>query len=143
MQNKPLVVERIYNAAPGKVWQAITDAGLMRQWYFPDIDDFRPEVGFRFSFSGNSDCGEYIHDCVVTEVEPGSKITYSWSYRDYPGMSYVTWDLYPDDEGTLLVLTHKGLETFPQDLRDFTRESFTGGWDHFVNKALPEFLEKD
>lgn len=141
-ETKPLVVEHIYKASPDRVWEAITDIGQMRKWYFPDLDGFRPEIGFKFTFSGNSDCGEYIHDCVVTEVEQGSKLTYSWSYRNYPGMSYVTWDLYPHEGGTLLVLTHKGLETFPQDLRDFTRESFTGGWTYFVNEALPEFLEE-
>ena len=141
IKSKPLVVEHIYKASPERVWSAITDIEQMRKWYFPDIDDFRAEVGFRFSFSGSSDCGNYIHDCEVTEVETGSKLTYSWSYRNYPGMSYVTWDLYPHEGGTLLVLTHRGLETFPQDLRDFTRESFTGGWGYFLHEALLKFLE--
>ena len=140
MMHKPLVVERAYKASPDKVWQAITDVGQMRQWYF-DLDDFKPEIGFKFKFAGESDCAEYMHLCEVTEVEPGSKITYSWSYEGQPGISYVTWELFPDDGGTLLVLTHKGLESFP-DHKDFTRESFTGGWTYFLNEALPKFLEK-
>jgi uncharacterized protein YndB with AHSA1/START domain len=135
----PLIIERTYNAPQEKVWRAITDVGQMRRWYF-DLEDFRPEAGFTFEFSGQGDCGDYVHFCEVTEVEDGRKITYSWSYKDYEGMSYVTWELFPEGDKTRLVLTHTGLETFPP-LKDFTRDSFTGGWTHFVHDALRKFLE--
>lgn len=136
----PLVIERTYNAPSEKVWRAITDVEQMRQWYFK-LDDFKPEVGFTFEFSGQSDCGDYAHFCEVTEVEDGRKITYSWSYKDYEGMSHVSWELFPEGDKTRLVLTHTGLETFPP-LKDFTRESFTGGWTYFVHDALRKFLEE-
>lgn len=135
----PLVIERTYNAPTEKVWRAITDVEQMRQWYFK-LDDFKPEVGFTFEFSGQSDCGDYVHFCEVTEVEDGRKITYSWSYKDYEGMSHVSWELFPEGDKTRLVLTHTGLETFPP-LKDFTRDSFTGGWTYFVHDALRKFLE--
>jgi len=140
MEKQPLVMERTYNAPVDKVWRAITDVGQMRQWYF-NLDDFKPEVGFTFEFSGQSDCGDYLHFCEVTEVVDGRKITYSWSYKDYEGMSYVSWELFPEGEMTRLVLTHAGLETFPP-MKDFTRESFSGGWTYFVHDALKKFLEE-
>jgi len=139
MEKQPLVMERTYNAPVDKVWNAITDVGQMRKWYF-ELEDFKPEVGFTFEFSGQSDCGDYVHFCKVTEVVDGRKITYSWSYKDYEGMSYVSWELFPEGEQTRLVLTHTGLETFPP-MKDFTRESFTGGWTYFVHDALKKFLE--
>jgi uncharacterized protein YndB with AHSA1/START domain len=140
MQARPLVIERIYNAPADKVWQAITDAGKMRQWYF-DLKEFRAEPGFKFEFSADCDDVSYLHFCEVTEVVPGRKLTYSWKYKDYAGMSYVTWELFPEGAATRLMLTHTGLETFPPH-KDFTKESFTGGWNHFLGTALREFLEK-
>lgn len=137
---KPLVIERNYNAPVEKVWKALTDADKMRQWYF-DLKDFKPEVGFKFQFYGECDDIQYLHICEVTEAEPEKKLTYSWKYRDYDGISYVTWELFPEGEGTKLILTHRGLETFPPH-KDFTRESFTGGWTYFLGTALKEFLEK-
>lgn len=139
MQTKPLVIERTYNAPVSKVWDAITNVEKMRQWYF-DLEDFKPQVGFSFEFSAACDGISYLHTCKVTEVESGKKISYSWKYKEYEGDSHVTWELFPDGETTKLVLTHKGLETFPP-LKDFTRESFTGGWTHFLGTALKGFLE--
>lgn len=139
MQTKPLVIERNYNAPVSKVWDAITNVDKMRQWYF-DLEDFKPQIGFTFQFYGECDGEKYLHFCEVTEVESGRKITYSWKYRDYPGESYVTWELFPEGDTTKLVLTHKGLETFPA-LKDFTRGSFTEGWTHFLATALKSFLE--
>lgn len=139
MQTKPLVIERIYNASVDKVWNAITDVKKMREWYF-NLEDFKPEIGFTFQFIGTCEGVDYLHLCEVTEVEFGTKITYSWKYRDYPGMSYVTWELFPEGDSTKLILTHKGLDTFPPH-KDFTRESFTGGWTHFLGTALKKFLE--
>ena len=51
MNNEPFVIERTYNAPVEKVWKAITDNDLMKQWYFK-IAAFKPEVGFEFSFDG-------------------------------------------------------------------------------------------
>lgn len=139
MQTKPLVIERTYNAPVNKVWDAITNVNNMREWYF-DLEDFKPEIGFTFEFIGECEGVKYLHLCEVTEVESGTKITYSWKYRDYPGSSYVTWELFPEGDSTKLILTHKGLDTFPPH-KDFTRESFTGGWTHFLGTALKKFLE--
>jgi uncharacterized protein YndB with AHSA1/START domain len=140
METKPLIVERTYNAPVEKVWDAITDSTKMKSWYF-DIDGFKPEVGTKFSFYAECDNVQYLHLCEVTEAEPQKKLTYSWKYADYPGESYVIWELFPEDGKTRLVLTHRGLETFP-DHKDFTRNSFTEGWTYFLDTALNDFLEK-
>ncbi|MBV9962318.1 MAG: SRPBCC domain-containing protein [Parafilimonas sp.] len=141
MEIKPLIVERIYTAASDKIWEALTDKNKMKQWYF-DIAGFKPEVGFEFTFNGGSDEKTYVHFCKVIEVIPNKKLKHSWHYQGYEGMSYVTWELFDEGEKTQLKLTHEGLETFPQVSKDFSRESFTQGWNYILGTSLKTFLEK-
>ena len=138
---QPFVIERSYNAPIEKVWNAITDKSQMKQWYF-DLDDFKPEVGFEFKFDGGSDDKIYHHLCKIVEVVPNKKLKYSWSYEGFEGMSYVTFELFTEGITTKVRLTHEGLETFPQNNRDFARESFTQGWTFILGTSLKNFLEK-
>ena len=141
MNNEPFVIERTYNAPIERVWKAITDRDEMKQWYF-DLADFKPEVGFEFSFEGGTDNNKYLHLCTVTEVEPGRKITYSWRYDGYEGNSFVTWELFPEgDNKTKLKLTHAGLETFPASNPDLAKENFVAGWNAIVGEMLLKYLE--
>ena len=141
MSNEPFVIERTYNAPAATVWKAITHKSDMKQWYF-DLKEFRPEVGFEFRFPGGPEDGpQYLHVCVVTEVIPDKKLTYSWRYDGYEGISYVTWELFEEGNKTRLKLTHAGLETFP-DNPDFARKNFEAGWTHIIGTSLKEFLEK-
>lgn len=139
--HKPFVIERIFDATPERVWQAITDKQQMKQWYF-DIADFKAEVGFRFSFEGKSDDKVYVHLCTVTEVIPGRKLAYSWTYQDYEGYSVVSMELFPEHGKTKLVLTHEGLETFPQNSKDFAADSFAKGWTYIIGTALGKFIDQ-
>jgi uncharacterized protein YndB with AHSA1/START domain len=142
MKNEPFVIERTLNAPVQKVWEAITDKQKMKQWYF-DLSDFKPEIGFEFSFpgKGNED-QQYMHLCKITKVEPAKLLQYSWRYRDYAGKSLVTFELFPEGDATRLKLTHQGLETFPQDTKDFAKESFVAGWTYLIGKSIKEFVEQ-
>ncbi|MFK8843598.1 SRPBCC domain-containing protein, partial [Escherichia coli] len=80
------------------------------------------------------------HLCEVTEVEPGRKLTYSWRYDGYEGISYVTFELFPQGEKTRLVLTHSGLETFPESNPDLARANFEAGWADFIGNYLPGYV---
>lgn len=141
MNNQPIVLEQIYNAPIIKVWQAITDLDEMRKWYF-DLAEFKAEVGFKFQFYGGKDPEtQYLHLCEVTEVIPGKKLTYSWRYDGYPGNSFVTFELFKQEDKTSFRLTHRGLETLSAGSSDFARENFVEGWTHFVNTALKDYLK--
>jgi uncharacterized protein YndB with AHSA1/START domain len=139
METTPFEIERTYNAPISAVWKAISDKNEMKKWYF-DLAEFKPEVGFEFSFIGGTECNSYLHLCKVTEVEPGKKLTYSWKYDGYEGQSFVTFELFSEGDKTRLKLTHKGLETFPQTTKDFMRESFAQGWTDIVGTSLPNYL---
>ena len=140
MSAQLFVIDRIYNAPADKVWQAITDNNKMKEWYF-DIPDFKPVVGFEFTFNGGSEEKTYVHKCRVTEVIEGKKLSHTWTYEGYEGHSEVTWELFPEGDKTKVVLTHAGLETFPP-LKDFARESFTMGWTEIVGRMLKEYVEQ-
>ncbi|MBN9386177.1 MAG: SRPBCC domain-containing protein [Chitinophagaceae bacterium] len=138
MKQEPFVIERTYQAPVDRVWRAITDRDQMKQWYF-DIAAFKPEVGFEFQFSAGNEGKIYVHLCKVTEVILGKKLKYSWQYEGHEGLSYVTFELFPEGDKTRLKLTHEGLETFP-DTPEFKRKNFEEGWTALIGDLLPKFL---
>ena len=141
METKPLIVERTYHAPIQKLWIAITDKDQMKEWFF-DLQEFKPERGFKFQFTGGDENIQYLHECEILVCDPPNKLSYSWAYPGYPGYSVLTWELFSEmDNQTRLKLTHDGLESFPQDNPNFRVESFTAGWNYFVNEALPLFVE--
>ena len=141
MKNEPFVIERTYDVPVEKVWEAITNKNKMKQWYF-DLKEFKPEVGFEFQFYGGTPEKQWLHLCKVTEVIPKRKITYSWRYDGYEGSSFVTFELFPEENKTRLKLTHEGLETFPSDVPEFARVNFAQGWTALIGTSLKNFLEK-
>ncbi len=142
MKSEPFVIERTYDAPVEKVWEAITNKDQMKQWYF-DLPQFKAEVGAEFQFTGGTEEQQFLHLCKVTEVEKGRKLTYSWRYDGYEGNSFVTFELFPEDNKTRLKLTHAGLETFPADNTAFAKENFATGWTELIGTSLKEFLEKE
>lgn len=136
----PFVIERTYNAAPEKVWKAITDKEQMKQWLF-DIPAFKPVVGQEFEFFGGPPEKQYRHLGTVREVIEGKKLAYSWRYDGYEGDSLVTWELFPEGGNTRLRLTHSGLETFPASNPDLAPQNFAAGWNELIGKLLKEFVE--
>jgi len=140
MKQEPFVIERTYNAPVEQVWNAITDKNAMKQWYF-DIAEFKPEVGFEFSFEGRDKGKVFIHLCKITEVVVNKKLTYSWRYKDYEGSSFVTFELFDENGKTRLKLTHEGLETFPKQ-PSFAKENFMAGWTQLIGTSLKDFVEK-
>ena len=138
-----VIVEHAFNADRPLVWRAITEKEMMKQWYF-DFTEFKAVVGFKFEFMGGEDGGkQWKHLCEITEVVPESKLTYSWKYEGCTGISYVTFELFDENENTRLKLTHSGIATFPADVPELAIHNFEQGWNHIINISLKEFLEKN
>ena len=136
----PVVKEVILNAPVSKVWQALTSRDELKQWCF-DVNDFKPEKGFEFQFYGEKDAHKFLHLCKVMDVQTQKKMKWLWSYKDIPGHTYVTFELFPNDSQTKLRLTHEGLEKLPQD-ENYARGNFDEGWNMILGKLLPDFLSK-
>lgn len=138
---KPLVFERTYEAPVERVWEALTNKAQMREWYF-DVSDFKPEPGFRFYFTGESEGIHFKHECEVVEAVKPEKLSYTWRYEGYPGQSLVTFELFKAEKNsTRLKLTHSGTDTFTHP--DFGKANWAEGWSAILGESLRNFVEKE
>jgi uncharacterized protein YndB with AHSA1/START domain len=133
-------IERTFNAPVARVWKALIDVDQMRQWYF-DLKEFRPEAGFEFEFVVEHEGNSYHHLCKITEVIPQKKIAYTWRYKNEPGNSLVTFELFAEGDKTRLKLTHEGIETFPKTPA-YARKNFEAGWTAIIGTELKQFVER-
>ena len=140
---EPIVVEQTFSASRETVWEAITQIDKMKQWYFEDIPAFEPSVGFETEFDVQNGDRHFLHLWKVTEVIPNEVIKYDWSYENYPGKSFVTFELSGDDVSTTLRLSHAVTESFPDDIEEFKRESGVAGWTYFIQDRLKDFVESN
>ena len=136
----PVVKEVILDAPVSRVWQALTDKEQLKQWCF-EMDAFQPVEGFKFQFYGEKDGVKFLHLCEVLEVVTEKKIKWLWTYRDVPGDTYVSFELFPQGEQTRLRLTHEGLEKLPQD-QNYAKPNFIAGWNEIIGVLLPNYLNR-
>ncbi len=134
---KPFEFEQIYDAPIEKIWAALTDENKMKVWYFPQLIEFKPIVGFEFKFL--HDGSPYQKEWRVTKMNNGSLLAHTWDYKGYPGTSEVSFELSEQDGKTKLKLTHTGLSSFPRDPH-FARERFENGWKQILGSNLRQFL---
>lgn len=135
-----IVVEETFNSSADSVWAALTEIEQMRLWYFDNIPEFKPEVGFETTFNVRSDSRDFQHKWKVTEVIPYNKIKYEWTFDGYSGRSTTIFELIRQGDSTKLKLTVEVLEDFPDEIPEFKRESCIGGWNYFINNRFKEYL---
>jgi len=140
-KTETIVVEQTLDAPIAIVWDAITNQSRMPHWFFEQIIDFRPEVGFETQFVVNALGKDYLHLWKILDVDIEKRIVYQWRYGKIPGTSTVNWELSTTPAGTLLRVSHEGHENFPQDDTVFNREAGLAGWKYFIQERLPAFLE--
>lgn len=141
-ESTPIVAEQVFDAPISTVWKAITEPGQMRQWFFETMQDFEPRVGFETEFVVHVNDKDFPHAWKIIDVEDERKIVYDWRYTGFPGESTVTWELMEAENGTRLVLTHAGGETFDLGEPEFGRESCQAGWDYFICQSLKGYLDR-
>ena len=129
-QLRTVVVEREFPYPPEKLWRALTQPHLIEAWLMKS--DFLPVAGHHFNF--RADWGTV--DCRVTEVEPQSVLSYTWSAHGLD--SVVTWTLEPSDEGTNLRMEQSGFR--PDQEQAYQGAKF--GWKRFFD-TLEQVLAKE
>lgn len=138
----PVLVEQKFNVPSKEVWEAITVLDKMHTWYFNNIPAFKTEVGFETAFLIENEGRSFTHLWKITEVIPFKKITYEWRFNEYPSvLGTVSFEIFEEKKGTNLRVTNYGIETFPRDVPEFTRESCQAGWEYFINQNLKKFLD--
>jgi uncharacterized protein YndB with AHSA1/START domain len=124
---RSLVIEKELPHPPEKIWRALTQGPLIKEWLMDN--DFQPVVGHRFSFrSTPAPNWNGVIESEVKIVEPNKKLTYSWGTLGLE--SLVVWTLVPTEGGTLLRMEQSG---FGPD-QDTAYKGATYGWQRFIGK---------
>lgn len=108
---RSIVIEREIPHPPAKVWRALTQTPLIEEWLMKN--DFEPVVGHTFNFRAPPmPHWNGVVDCQVLEVEPNSRLSYSWNSSGQEAATglktVVTWTLSPTNGGTLLRMEQTG-----------------------------------
>lgn len=120
-----VVIEKELPHAPEKIWRALTQAPLIKEWLLDN--DFEPVVGHRFKFhSPPMPKWDGLIDCEVVVVEPNKKLSYSWSALGLESLVVLT--LVATSGGTLVRMEHSG---FRSD-HDAAYQGATYGWQKFL-----------
>jgi uncharacterized protein YndB with AHSA1/START domain len=122
---RSVVMEREMPYPPEKIWRALTEGALIKQWLMEN--DFQPVVGHSFKFRSTPVPNwDGIIDSQVMVVEPNKKLSYSWGTM---GMeSAVTWTLTRTGTGTHVRMEHSG---FGHD-QEAAYKGATYGWQKFI-----------
>ena len=137
-----IVVSASFKASKQVVWNAITNANEMQQWYFASIQSFKAEVGFQTQFLITNEDRNFTHIWTVDEVIPIQKICYNWRYAEYEGDSEVVFEISDNGTETRLTVTHTTLEPFTADIPEFKRESGVQGWNYLIKESLFNYLNQ-
>ena len=140
--SNPITVQQLFQASKENLWKAITELDQMKKWYFPNIPDFKPELGFETRFLVQNEGRNFTHIWKIKEVIPQKIIGYSWNFEEYPGEGYSTFELAEKENGTELTLKSYVVDAFPDDIPEFKRESGQAGWDYLIKQSLTDFLQK-
>ena len=136
----PIVVDQIFETSVEVLWNTITRVRHMKQWFFENIESFEPEVGFETSFKVQVGDRSFTHLWKVTEVIHNQRIIYNWRYEEYPGDSFITFELMDEGPVVKLTVTAVIIEDFPEDIPEFSRQSGLDGWNYFIKKSLKDYL---
>lgn len=101
-RTQSIVVEQIIQVSPEQVYQAFTNAWMLRQWMC-NVATVAPHRGGRIYLWWNGDfytSGEYT-DLILQE-----KVAFTWFGRGDPGPSHVTVNITSQGDGTRLTLLH-------------------------------------
>lgn len=120
-----LVIERELAHPPEKIWRALTEGSLIKEWLLDN--DFQPALGHKFNFRSTPVPNwSGVIDCEVLAIEPNKKLSYSWSTM---GMgSIVAWTLTPTASGTHVRMEHSGFRSN----QDAAYKGASYGWQKFI-----------
>ena len=122
---RTLTIDRELPYAREKIWRALTQGELIREWLMDN--DFEPVVGRRFNFrSTPMPQWDGVIESEVLVIEPGLKLVYSWVALGLE--STVTWTLSATASGTLVRMEHSG---FGAD-QDAAYKGANYGWQKFI-----------
>jgi uncharacterized protein YndB with AHSA1/START domain len=123
--------EAVYPHPPERVWRALVDPSELALWLMPT--DFSPEVGRDFVLQTSEELGDIRGE--VLEVDEPRLLRCRWSGAF--GDTEVTFELFPEPDGTRVRVRHDGFGDPPVAERD----GFDQGWSEKLALDLPRLLD--
>ena len=134
-QAEALTFEFDLKHSPAKVWRALTDPELLKEWLLPAIG-FKLEPGAAFTLKTQAYPGwDGTVNCQFVEIEAERKLTYTWTVPFLD--TVVSFTLTPTASGTRLSLVQSGFK--PDQKQEFGGSRY--GWKLMGGK-LVELLER-
>ena len=137
--SKPSYVYVTYiHATPEKIWAAITDREISRQYWHANVSDWK--IGSRWEHQNRDGSNQVFIAGTVVESEPPRRLVISWAdpgnLANPEKVSRVTFVIEPHKEGVArLTVTHEDLEAGSDMEKGITR-----GWP-LVLSSLKSWLE--
>ena len=125
--------------APQKVWRALTDPTLLKEWLLP-VTGLKLELGAAFTFKTQpfSDWDGTVR-CRMLEVEAHKKLSYAWVVGDMELDTVVTFTLSPTPSGTRLSIVQSGFK--PHQKQAFGGARY--GWNMMGGKLVDLLAKGD
>ncbi|NJK96483.1 MAG: SRPBCC domain-containing protein [Bacteroidetes bacterium] len=104
------------NVSLAEVWKALTDPGMIKQYFFGTTAVSDWKAGSPVKFTGEWEGQAYEDKGTILESVPGKKLVYNYwsSFSGTPdteeNYANITYELKPSDNGTLLVISQDGIE---------------------------------
>lgn len=135
-----VIVTQLLDVPVDKVWNALSQEAELKKWYFP-VQDYAFEEGKEFSFYESDDSHLFLHRCKFISIIPQRLIEYTWEHPSHSkGISILKWETEPQDEKTLVRLTHSGIENFADGGAAFSKTNYEMGWNAIVKTTLRNYL---
>ena len=124
--------DRLIDRPPARVWAALTDPSVLRNWLGEVELDLRVGGQYVIGFRKMA----VVMTGRITELEPGRTLEYSWQENYGMPASKVRWELHPAEAGCRLKLSH----TFTPECMLKEIVGFAGGWHALLN-AIPAAID--
>jgi uncharacterized protein YndB with AHSA1/START domain len=107
-QPEALALEFDLPHSPAKVWRALTDPKLLREWLLPAAGfDLAADAEFTFKTQAHPGWDGTVH-CRMLEIEAHKKLSYTWRVPFLD--TVVTFTLTPTASGTRLSIVQSGFQ---------------------------------
>lgn len=142
IDTRSVIVERELPHPPEKVWRALTQPHLIKEWLA--TIDFNAVAGHRFTVQIDPQPDRsFVFDCEVTVVEANKVLCYVWNsvgHQTGKGLrSSVTWHLTAIPTGTRLRMEQSGFEPDQPLFYHGARM----GWPQFIERLEQLLAEID
>ncbi len=124
----PIVIVRETAAPPEAAWRALVEPELVERWFTTASPVGNAGDPYRLDF------GDSVVDGVITEIVPGRRFAYTWSWADAEPRqeTLVTWEIEATrGGGSRVILRHGGWSEAGAD--EVSRDDHAAYWSGYLD----------